>query len=126
MWADQNEVRSITKRGSVIELDGATLGGRGRLHVIGSSTSTSPATGTRAVLTTRPRRLVVRRAPGILEIGDEGLLDIQRQLDLRLSTRYIVDVHGKARLRGQAGMVADFGTTFMLQQALLRTRGSAS
>ena len=116
LWADQNEVRSITKRDSVIELDGATLGGGGRLHVIGTLDAHESTTGSRAVLTTRPEDSSYAGPRGILEIGDEGLLDVHGSSSLRLSTAYIVDVHGKARLRDSAGLVADHGTTFMLQQ----------
>ena len=116
LWGDQNEVRSITKRGSLIDLDGATLGGPGRLHVIGELRVHPSSTGRRAVLATSPHRTTYAGAPGILEIGDEGLLDISGTRDLRLSARYLVDVHGKARLRGQASILADFGTTFMLQR----------
>jgi hypothetical protein len=116
VWGDQAAVRSITKRGSLIDLDGATLGGPGRLHVIGELDVHPSSTGRRAVLATSPRRTAYAGAPGILEIGDEGLLDISGTRDLRLSARYLVDVHGKARLRGQASILADFGTTFMLQR----------
>jgi hypothetical protein len=116
LWADQNEVRSITKRDSVIELDGATLGGGGRLHVIGTLDAHESTTGSPAVLTTRPEDSSYSGPRGILEIGDEGLLDVHGSSSLRLSTAYIVDVHGKARLRDSAGLVADHGTTFMLQQ----------
>jgi hypothetical protein len=115
LWADQNEVRSITKRDSVIELDGATLGGGGRLHVIGTLDAHESTTGSPAVLTTRPEDSAYAGLRGILEIGDEGLLDVHGSSSLRLSTAYIVDVHGKARLRDSAGLVADRGTTFMLQ-----------
>ena len=116
LWADQNVVRSITKRDSVIELDGATLGGGGRLHVIGTLDAHESTTGSPAVLTTRPEDSSYAGPRGILEIGDEGLLDVHGSSSLRLSTAYIVDVHGKARLRDKAGLVADHGTTFMLQQ----------
>lgn len=116
LWADQNVVRSITKRDSVIELDGATLGGGGRLHVIGTLDAHESTTGSPAVLTTRPEDSSYAGPRGILEIGDEGLLDVHGSSSLRLSTQYIVDVHGKARLRDDAGLVADHGTTFMLQQ----------
>ena len=116
LWADQNVVRSITKRDSVIELDGATLGGGGRLHVIGTLDAHESTTGSPAVLTTRPEDSSYAGPRGILEIGDEGLLDVHGSSSLRLSTAYIVDVHGKARLRDSAGLVADHGTTFMLQQ----------
>ena len=115
LWADQNEFRSITKRDSVIELDGATLGGGGRLHVIGTLDAHESTTGSPAVLTTRPEDSSYAGPRGILEIGDEGLLDVHGSSSLRLSTAYIVDVHGKARLRDKAGLVADHGTTFMLQ-----------
>jgi len=116
VWGDQATVRSITKRGSLIDLDGATLGGPGRLHVIGELDVHPSSTGRRAVLASSPHRTTYAGAPGILEIGDEGLLDISGTRDLRLSARYLVDVHGKARLRGQASILADFGTTFMLQR----------
>jgi hypothetical protein len=116
VWGDQATVRSITKRGSLIDLDGATLGGPGRLHVIGELDVHPSSTGRRAVLGTSPDRTAYDGAPGILEIGDEGLLDISGKRDVRLSARYLVDVHGKARLRGQASILADFGTTFMLQK----------
>ena len=116
VWGDQNEVRSITKRDSVIELDGATLGGGGRLHVIGTLDVHASTTGSPAVLTTRPEDSSYAGPRGILEIGDEGLLDVHGSASLRLSTQYIVDVHGKARLRDSAGLVADHGTTFMLQK----------
>ena len=99
LWADQNAVRSITKRDSVIELDGATLGGGGRLHVIGTLDAHASTTGSPAVLTTRPEDSAYAGPRGILEIGDEGLLDVHGSSSLRLSTAYIVDVHGKARLR---------------------------
>ena len=116
LWADQNVVRSITKRDSVIELDGATLGGGGRLHVIGTLDAHESTTGSPAVLTTHPEDSSYAGPRGILEIGDEGLLDVHGSSSLRLSTQYVVDVHGKARLRDSAGLVADHGTTFMLQQ----------
>ena len=62
LWADQNVVRSITQMDSLIELDGATLGGGGRLHVIGTLDATIrrrlPRRADHA-----PRGLVVRRSP---------------------------------------------------------------
>ena len=94
----------------MIELDGATLGGGGRLHVIGTLDAHESTTGYPAVLTTRPEDSSYAGPRGILEIGDEGLLDVHGLSSLRLSTQYIVDVHGKARLRDDAGLVADHGT----------------
>lgn len=115
VWGDQDDVRSITKRGSVIEVDGATLGGGGRLHVIGTvdmhwSTGRSPAR-----LTTMPAGSTYSGKPGILEIGDEGTLDLRGAEPVRLSTRYLVDVHGRARMLDRSGIIADNGTVMMLQ-----------
>ena len=84
--------------------------------MIGTLDAHESTTGSPAVLTTRPEDSSYAGPRGILEIGDEGLLDVHGSSSLRLSTAYIVDVHGKARLRDSAGLVADHGTTFMLQQ----------
>ena len=116
VWGEQSTIRSITKRGSRIELDGATLGGPGRLHVIGTLAVHASASGRRPVLATHLGKTRYDGPPGILEIGDEGVLDISGTRDVHLTTRYLVDVHGKARLRGQTSILADFGTTFMLQK----------
>ena len=68
------------------------------------------------MLATHLGRTTYDGPPGILEIGDEGVLDISGTRDVHLTTRYLVDVHGKARLRDQTSLLADFGTTFMLQK----------
>jgi hypothetical protein len=116
LWGDQDIMRSITKRGSVIEADGATLGGGGRLHVIGTLTIHQSTTGSPALLTTHPDSDSYTGPAGILEIGDEGTLDVRGSSDVRIANDYIVDIHGRARLRDRAGLVADHGTTFMLQK----------
>ncbi len=116
VWGDQDAVRSITKRDSVLEVDGATLGGGGRLHVIGTLSVHRSSSGAPATLTTHPESSAYSGPPGILEIGDEGTLDLRGSGSVRLATQYIVDVHGRARLRGDAGLVADHGTTFLLQK----------
>ena len=116
VWGDQDQVRSITKRDSVIEVDGATLGGGGRLHVIGTVNIHRSSTGGEATLTTRPEVSSYSGPAGILEIGDEGTLDVRGSGSVRLATEYIVDVHGRARLRDDAGLVADHGTTFLLKK----------
>jgi hypothetical protein len=116
VWGDQDDVRSITKRGSVIELDGATLGGGGRLLVIGTLDVHWSVSGSPAVLTTEPAGSTYSGKPGILEIGDEGTLDLRGAEPVRLSTRYLVDVHGRARMLDESGLLADNGTTFMLQR----------
>ncbi len=115
VWGDQDDVRSITKRGSVLEVDGATLGGGGRLHVIGTVDAHWSAGGTPALLTTMPAGSTYSGKPGILEIGDDGTLDLRGAKPIRLSTRYVVDVHGRARMLDRSGIVADFGTTMLLQ-----------
>ena len=115
VWGDQDDVRSITKRGSVIDVDGATLGGGGRLHVIGTLDVHWSADGSPARLTTMPAGSTYSGKPGILEIGDEGTLDLRGAEPVRLSTRYLVDVHGRARMLDRSGILADNGTTMMLQ-----------
>jgi hypothetical protein len=116
LWGPQDIVRSITKRGSVIEVDGATLGGGGRLHVIGTLTVHQSTTGSPARLTSYAEGDTYTGPAGILEIGDEGTLDVRGGSDVRMANDYIVDVHGRARLRDNAGLVADHGTTFLLQK----------
>ena len=116
LWGPQDIVRSITKRGSVIEVDGATLGGGGRLHVIGTLTVHQSTTGSPALLTSHAEMDTYAGPAGILEIGDEGTLDVRGQSDVRIANDYIVDIHGRARLRDKAGLVADHGTTFLLQK----------
>jgi hypothetical protein len=115
LWGDQDVVRSITKRGSVIEADGAIIGGGGRLHVIGTLTIHQSTTGSPALLTTHADSESYTGPAGILEIGDEGTLDVRGSSDVRIANDYIVDIHGRARLRDDAGLVADHGTTFLLQ-----------
>jgi hypothetical protein len=115
VWGDQDDVRSITKRGSVIEVDGATLGGGGRLHVIGTIDVHWSTSGSPAVLTTQLAGSTYSGKPGILEIGDEGTLDLRGAKPVRLSSRYLVDVHGRARTLDKSGILADNGTTMMLQ-----------
>jgi hypothetical protein len=115
VWGDQDDVRSITKRDSIVEVDGATLGGGGRLHVIGTLDMHSSAGGSPALLTTMPAGSTYSGKPGILEIGDAGTLDLRGPEPVRLSTRYLVDVHGRARTLDRSGILADNGTTMMLQ-----------
>jgi hypothetical protein len=115
VWGDQDDVRSIIKRGSVVEVDGATLGGGGRLHVIGTIDAHWSASGSPAVLTTMPPGSTYSGKPGILEIGDDGTLDLRGAKPVRLSAQYVVDVHGRARTLDRSGIVADFGTTMLLQ-----------
>ncbi len=112
----QDVVRSITKRHSLIEVDGATLGGAGRLRVIGKVDIHASRSGSPALLTTTDGSGVYTGPRGILEIGDQGTLDVRGHDDVRMSSGYIVDVHGRTRLRGHAGLVADHGTTFLLQK----------
>jgi hypothetical protein len=115
VWGDQDDVRSILKRDSVVEVDGATLGGGGRLHVIGTIDAHWSASGAPAVLTTMPPGSTYSGKPGILEIGDDGTLDLRGARAIRLATQYIVDVHGRIRTLEDSGILADFGTTMLLQ-----------
>ena len=57
-----------------------------------------------------PRGLVVRRHPrASSRSATRACSTSMASSSLRLSTQYIVDVHGKARLRDDAGLVADHG-----------------
>ncbi len=53
---------------------------------------------------------------GLLEIADQGVLDVHGAGDVRLARKYVVDVRGLVQLRESAGLVADNGTTMLLQQ----------
>jgi hypothetical protein len=44
------------------------------------------------------------------------LLDVRGVGDVRLARKYVVDVRGLARLRDNAGLVADHGTSMLLQE----------
>ena len=116
LWADQNVVRSITKRDSVIELDGATLGGGGRLHVIGTLDAHASTTGSPAVLTTRPE---ARRTPAPRASSRSATRACSTSIgssSLRLSRRTSSTCTARHGCAVSAGLLADFGTTFMLQQ----------
>lgn len=108
VWGNQTTIRSITKRGSLIEVDGATLGGPGLLHVIGKIVLTSKKGAPSPELSTG-------EAPGgRLEVGPDGTLAIDGEQDAVLGTGYAVDVLGHARLVGSANLLADPGSRFAL------------
>jgi hypothetical protein len=121
VWGDPAVVRSLTRRGSVVEVDGATLGGGGVLQVNGRLDVHAGPAGERATLATQPDQGgagTYAGPAGILQVKDHGTLDIRGSRNVRLSAGYVVDVHGRARLRGDAGIAADHGTTFLVQQHL--------
>ena len=122
VWGDQDSVRSVTRSRSVVEVDGATLGGAGRLRVMGTLVAHRSAGGSRAILTTRPVSSSVTGRPGILEIGDRGTLRVDGSGNVRLAKQYVVDVRGRTLLREDGGLVADHGTSFLLQRKI-HTRG---
>ena len=95
VWGDQDAMRSVTRMGSLIDVDGATIGGGGRLHVIGTLGSSAPPTASPARLTTHADSdAATRGRDGILEIGDAGTLDVRGDGDVGLTWGYVVDVHG--------------------------------
>ena len=122
VWGDQSTVRSVTRPRSVVEVDGATLGGAGRLRVMGTLVVHRSASGRRADLTTRPIGSPVTGQPGILEIDDRGTLRVDGTGNVRLAQQYVVDVRGRTLLREDGGLVANHGTSFLLQRKF-RTRG---
>ena len=116
VWGDQQELRSVVRSDAVLEVDGATLGGGGRLQVIGTLDVHRAADGTPAALSSRPVSSPSKGRKGLLEIADQGVLDVHGAGDVRLARKYVVDVRGLVRLRDDAGLVADHGTTMLLQQ----------
>ena len=116
VWGDQQELRSVVRSDAVLEVDGATLGGGGRLQVIGTLDVRRAADGTPAALSSRPVSSPSKGRTGLLEIADQGVLDVHGAGDVRLARKYVVDVRGLVRLRESAGLVADNGTTMLLQQ----------
>jgi hypothetical protein len=116
VWGDQEELRSVVRSDAVLEVDGATLGGGGRLQVIGTVDVHRAADGTPAALSSRPVSSPSKGRTGLLEIADQGVLDVHGAGDVRLARKYVVDVRGLVQLRESAGLVADNGTTMLLQQ----------
>ncbi len=115
VWGDQDAMRSVTRMGSLIEVDGATIGGGGRLHVIGTLRIQRSADGAPARLSTHADSdAAYGGRDGILEIGDAGTLDVRGDGDVGLTWGYVVDIRGRARLLDDAALVADHGTTFRL------------
>lgn len=116
VWGDQKEMRSVVRSDAVLEVDGATLGGGGRLQVIGTVDVHRAAGGSPAALSSRPVSSPSKGRRGLLEIADQGVLDVHGAGNVRLARKYVVDVRGLVQLRESAGLVADNGTTMLLQQ----------
>ena len=116
VWGDQQEVRSVVRSDAVLEVDGATLGGGGRLQVIGTVDVHRAADGTPAALSSRPVSSPNKGRTGLLEIADQGVLAVHGSGDVRLARKYVVDVRGLVQLRESAGLVADNGTRMLLQK----------
>ncbi len=122
VWGDQRVFRSTTRRTSVLEVDGATLGGAGRWRVMGTLIVHRSAGGVAANLSTRPVKSSVAGRSGILQIGDTGTLRVEGSGNIRIAKEYLVDVRGRALLVDDAGLRADHGTSFLLQPRA-RNRG---
>ena len=98
---------SLTRKGSLVVVRGASLGGPGRLHVIGT-VQVSNTTDTQA-------RLSGEGGAGLMLVGDDGTLDVSGSYgDVRLTGGYSLDVRGRVRLLGDAGLLADAGTQLAL------------
>ena len=107
VWGDQSTQRSLTRAGSTLDVRGGTLGGSGLIHAVGTVTMTSlPDAAAR--LTGSGSGADV--SAGRLVVGDDGNLDLAGTGDVYLSGGFTVEVHGRARLLDDAGLVASHGT----------------
>lgn len=101
------EAESLTRKGSLVVVRGASLGGPGQLHVIGT-VQVSNTTDVQA-------RLSGEDGAGLMLVGDDGTLDVSgSDGDVRLTGGYSLDVRGRVRLLGDAGLLADAGTRLAL------------
>ena len=102
VWGDQQELRSVVRGDAVLEVDGATLGGGGRLQVIGtvdvhrSTDARRRPSAPTGVLTEQGRQ----GSPGDRRPGSARRTRRRRR---RLARKHAVDVRGLARLRDNAG-----------------------
>ncbi len=117
VWGGADD-ESLTRAGSVLKVQGASLGGPGQLHVIGTVELTS-LQGSQARLTgsgdTAPAG---DGSTGLMLVGDDGTLDFAGQYDGRLTGGYTVDVRGRVRTVGDAGVLADPGSRLELNPHL--------
>ena len=63
-------------------------------------TCTAPHDGSPAALSSRPVSSPSKGRKGLLEIADQGVLDVHGAGDVRLARKYVVDVRGLVQLRG--------------------------
>ncbi len=110
VWGGADQ-ESLTRLDSLIVVDGATLGGGGQLHVIGTVQVVSSQTST-------GRLSGGDTDTGLMIVGDDGTLDFRGTSDALLTGGYTVDVHGRARLLESAGLMAEPGTRFRLMEHL--------
>lgn len=126
VYGDQATRPSTFRPGSVVSLNTSTLGGPGRVDVLGTMRWTSTINGA-STITSRPCRLVpdcAGPAPvgerGLLVVGDTGKLIINGR-GVNLVDQYRIRVHGLVRLVNQGYIAADRGTSFELRK---RTAGT--
>lgn len=116
VWGDQATQRSLTRLGSTVDVRGATLGGSGLIHVIGTVAIRSTADAS-AQLASYPAGDTAGPG-GRLVVGDEGTVDVQGDHNVGLTRGYTVEVHGRSRLLDTAALVAAPGTGFELRPHL--------
>ncbi|HET7398904.1 MAG TPA: hypothetical protein VFJ94_10320 [Intrasporangium sp.] len=114
---DQATRPSYLRGGSVTALSG-TLGGPGRIELLGRLTWTSTTLGASTITTRRCGTggtcgAAVTGPRGLLVVGDNGLVDVT-PLGVNLFDQYQLKVRGTLRLRGTAYVAADRGTSLEL------------
>src|SRR4051794_4091062 len=90
VWGDQEQLRSLVRSDAALEVDGATLGGGGRLQVIGTVDVHRSSGGSPAALSSRPVSSPNQGRKGLLEIADQGVLEVHGTGNVRLARKYTV------------------------------------
>lgn len=121
---DQATRPSSLRSGSITQLKG-TLGGPGRIDLDGKITWTSTPSGASTMTTRRCGLGGTCGAPvsgpkGLLIVGNTGLVDVT-PLGVNLFDEYQLRVHGTVKLRNQAYVGADRGTSLELLPKLSAT-----
>ena len=129
VFGDQVTRPSVVRQGAVVEVLGASYGGSGRTDVLGTFRWRSLTTGA-ATLISDPCMLGVGAGtpppgcpgvgPGLLEVGDTGVLAVDGR-GVNLFDRFRIVVRGVMRLTATAYVAADHGTAIELRPKLTTT-----
>jgi hypothetical protein len=110
VWGDQAKQPSVTRRDSLVDVRGATLGGSGLIGVAGTVRLESSDVASASLST--ESALGYDGPGGKLRVGDVGTLVVAGAGNVGLRHVYTVQVHGRAQLLDGAAVVADPRTTF--------------